>query len=163
MITPILLVLLLLSPVWIDKGLVQLGLKRERSDAAAPLGMALLFLFAASGHFLITDAVAQMLPSAFPWRIGVIYLTGVVELVVAIGFLIPAARLIAAFAAVSLLIIFFPANVYAAFQRVPIGGHEWGPEYLLLRGPVQLILIAWIWRYARNQELSHESASHASA
>jgi uncharacterized membrane protein len=163
MITPILLVLLLLSPVWIDKGLVQLGLKRERSAAAAPLGMALLFLFSASGHFLLTDAMAQMLPSAFPWRIMLIYVTGAVELAVAFAFLVPGARLIAAFAAVSLLIIFFPANVYAAFQRVPIGGHEWGPEYLLLRAPVQLILIGWIWRYARNQELNQESASHASA
>lgn len=163
MLTPILLVLLLLLPVWIDKGLVQLGVKRDRSDAAAPLGMSLLFLFAASNHFFMTEAIAQMLPAAFPWRVGLIQLTGVLELAVAIGLLIPGARLMAAFAAVSLLIIFFPANVYAAFQRVPVGGHELGPEYLLLRAPVQLILIAWIWRYARNQELSQESARHASA
>ena len=35
-----------------------------------------------------------------------------------------------------------PANVHAAIQHVAIGGHEAGPVYLLIRLPLQLIVIA---------------------
>ena len=48
-------------------------------------------------------------------------------------------------AAIAVLIGFLPFNVYAAIERVPIGGHEWGLSYLLIRVPMQAILIAWAW------------------
>jgi uncharacterized membrane protein len=38
---------------------------------------------------------------------------------------------------------FLPVNVYSAIQRVPFGGHEVGPAYLLIRVPFQLLLIWW--------------------
>jgi len=42
-------------------------------------------------------------------------------------------------------VAFFPANVYAALQHVPMGGHAWGPIYLLVRAPLQLFILWWIW------------------
>jgi len=36
-------------------------------------------------------------------------------------------------------------NIHAAFNRIEMGGHEWGPIYLLIRVPLQLILIGWTW------------------
>ena len=44
-----------------------------------------------------------------------------------------------------MLILFLPANVYAAIQQVPFGGHGNGPLYLLVRVPFQLLVIAWVW------------------
>ena len=39
------------------------------------------------------------------------------------------------------LIAVFPANVFAAFNHVEMGGHEAGPAYLLVRAPFQLALM----------------------
>ena len=41
--------------------------------------------------------------------------------------------------------MFFPANIYAAFNSIGLGGHQWGPIYLLIRAPLQIILIAWAY------------------
>ena len=49
--------------------------------------------------------------------------------------------------AAAVLVAFFPANVYAAFQHAPMGGHAWGPAYLLIRAPLQLFILWWIWRF----------------
>ena len=43
------------------------------------------------------------------------------------------------------LALFFPANVHAAIEHVPMGGHAWGPVYLMLRAPVQLAILAWVY------------------
>jgi len=46
---------------------------------------------------------------------------------------------------VLVFVVFFPANIYAALQGVGLGGHQWGAIYLLIRAPLQLILIAWAY------------------
>ena len=61
---------------------------------------------------------------------------------------LPATRHLAGFAAIAILVLFFPANVYAAFAQVEMGGHAWGPVYLLIRAPLQALLIAWTWWFA---------------
>jgi uncharacterized membrane protein len=39
----------------------------------------------------------------------------------------------------------FPVNVYAAVNQIPMGGHAWGPVYLLIRAPLQAILLVWVY------------------
>ena len=50
-----------------------------------------------------------------------------------------------------MLVAFFPANIYAALNHVPMGGHAWGPVYLLVRAPVQLIILAWTYVFVIRQ------------
>jgi uncharacterized membrane protein len=38
--------------------------------------------------------------------------------------------------------------VYAAINRVEMGGHGAGPMYLLVRAPFQLLLIGWAYWFA---------------
>ena len=61
------------------------------------------------------------------------------------GLLAPRTRRISAWAAIAMLVVFFPANVYAAVVHAPVGGHALGPAYLLVRAPVQLFMIGWIY------------------
>ncbi len=89
--------------------------------------------------------MAQMLPAWVPGRTPLVYLTGVLEIAIAIGFFIPRHRQLAGLSAVAVLILFFPANIYAALHQVPMGGHAWGPVYLLVRAPLQGILVVWAW------------------
>jgi uncharacterized membrane protein len=107
--------------------------------------LGLVFLFTASGHFLQTGPMAQMLPSWVPERTALVYLTGVLEIAIAVSLFFRRSRAAGAWAAAAVLIAFFPANVYAAFQHVPMGGHSWGPIYLLVRAPLQLFILWWIW------------------
>lgn len=118
----------------------------DRPGAAA-IGLAILFLFTGIGHFARTEAMTQMLPDWVPERTLLVYLTGVLEFTVAAGFLLPSFRRLAGWVASVILVVFFPANIYAALNHVPFGGHAWGPVYLLVRAPLQLMILAWIYMF----------------
>ncbi|MBE7369013.1 DoxX family protein [Ramlibacter pallidus] len=143
MLTPLLMVLVLVLPALASRLARRAPLHDARHAAAAGLG--LLFLFTASGHFLQTAAMVQMLPAWVPAREALVYATGVLEIAIAIALFFRRSRTAAAWAAAAALVAFFPANVYAAFAHAPMGGHAWGPAYLLVRAPLQLFILWWIW------------------
>ncbi|BCO22375.1 hypothetical protein KUC14_12440 [Alteromonas sp. KC14] len=86
-----------------------------------------------------------MLPPWVPFRLLLIYLTGALELAVGLALFVPKLQNIAAKSAIAIFIIFFPANIYAALNATGLGGHQWGAIYLLIRTPLQLILIGWAY------------------
>jgi uncharacterized membrane protein len=147
MSTPLLMLALMVAP-WL---LVRTGMAFGRTSpdpaAAAAVGLGLLFLFTASGHFVRTDEMVRMLPAWVPARQPLIYLSGVLEVLIGLAFFVPAWRGLAGAAAATVLVAFFPANIYAAFEHVPMGGHAWGPVYLWIRAPLQLAILAWVYRF----------------
>jgi len=145
MVTPILMLLLMTSP-WLIARARRPSPQRAPIDlaAAGALGMGLLFLFTASGHFVQPAAMVQMLPPWVPSRLALVYATGVLEIAVALGFFFARTRRVAAWSALAVLALFFPANVYAALVHAPVGGHAWGPVYLLIRAPVQAAILLWV-------------------
>ena len=98
-------------------------------------------------HFIQTEAFVLMLPEWVPQRTALIYATGLLEYAIAAAFFWQRTQKMAAVAAITVLIVFFPANIYAALMRVPFSGNEWGAAYLLLRAPTQAFMIAWIYRF----------------
>ena len=140
MTTPLLMLLILTLPLAVNR-----LLRRTGTEGAAAWGLGLLFLFTASGHFVQADAMIQMLPPWVPQRLALVHATGVLEIVIALGLFTRRWRTVAAYSAAAVLVAFFPANIYAAVQHAPMGGHAWGPVYLLVRAPLQLILLAWTW------------------
>ncbi len=111
----------------------------------ARVGVTLFFIFASIGHFIRTEPMAEMLPPAVPYRIELIYLTGVLELLGAIAVCIPRLTRIVGFLLIVMLLGLLPANIYSAFNRVEFGGHGSGPLYLLVRVPFQLFAIWWTY------------------
>jgi len=89
--------------------------------------------------------MAEMLPPWVPFKIPLIYITGAIELLVGIALFITRLQLVAAKISIIIFIVFFPANIYAALNSVGLGGHQWGPIYLLIRAPLQIILILWAY------------------
>ncbi len=112
------------------------------------VGLALLFLFTASGHFFKTRSMSEMLPPWVPVRVPIIYLTGLLELAGAVGLLMAQTYRLAGTCLLFFLVAVLPANVYAAFKRVDMGGHGQGPGYLLVRVPLQLVLMGWTYWFA---------------
>lgn len=137
MITPMIMLALMVSP-WLAL----------RSRTAGVFGLGILFIFTGVGHFIQTEPMTQMLPGFVPLRVPLVYLTGLLEFAIAAGFFMPSTRHRAGWAAAAVLVLFFPANIYAAFAQVPMGGHAWGPAYLLLRAPLQAAIVAWVWWFA---------------
>lgn len=125
-------------------GLVFPGLGID-GPRAARIGLAAVFLFTGIGHFVKTREMAEMLPPRVPWRLPIIRATGVLELAFAAGLLVPSLTRTAGLAVIAFLVLVFPANVSAAMRRVDFGGHGAGPAYLVPRGLVQLLLIAWAY------------------
>lgn len=102
--------------------------------------LAVMFLFTASAHFTKTkEDLISMVPKAFPSPRFLVYLTGVLEVLGAVGLLVPVTRSFASLGLVLLLVAMFPANVNAARKRIPLRGKLATP--LWLRGPMQLLFI----------------------
>jgi len=117
----------------------------------ARVGLSLFFIFTSIGHFIKTEEMAAMLPAAVPYRIGLIYFTGVLELLGAIGVWIPRLTKLTGLFLILMLIGLLPANIYSAVNRVDFGGHGAGPVYLLVRIPFQLFAIWWTY-FATEQD-----------
>jgi uncharacterized membrane protein len=109
--------------------------------------MAIMLLFTSIGHFIYREGMALMVPDAIPAKRTLVYFTGIVEVLFAIGLCIPATRRLAA----DLLILFFllilPANINAAqksvdYQKASYEGK--GVGYLWLRIPMQILFILWV-------------------
>lgn len=134
---------------WIDR---LLGGGRIDAGLRGRIALAVLFLFTGLGHFLVTEPMAGMLPPWVPERTAIVLVTGGLELAGAIGLLVPGFARLAGIALIVFLVLVFPANVYAALNRIDLGGHGAGPMYLLVRIPFQLLLIAWTYWFAARCE-----------
>ena len=151
MTTPIVMLVLLLAP-YLVLTLLSRATQRHFDDRrAASIGLTFLFIFTGLGHFLETGPMSQMLPPWVPARVPLIYLTGVLEFAIAFGFLFAKFRYFTGWAAIVVLILFFPGNIYAAINHIPMGGHAWGPVYLLIRAPLQAIIILWVYWFVIRQ------------
>lgn len=109
-------------------------------EVSAAWAMAVMFLFTASAHFTKTkEDLIGMVPKAFPSPTLLVYLTGVLEVLGAVGLLVPVTRTFAGLGLVLLLVAMFPANINAAKKGIPLRGRR--PTPLWLRGPMQVLFI----------------------
>lgn len=102
--------------------------------------LAAMFLVTASAHFnsLRADLV-RMVPSFVPWPELAVTLTGVLEVLGALGLVIPATARAASIGLTLLLVAMFPANVHAALADLELGGRPATP--LVLRTLMQLLFL----------------------
>jgi len=125
------------------------GLRSPFSPAAAGrIGITLLFVVTGCAHFTMTDGMVTMLPAWVPARPMLVYATGVLEIGAGLAVLVPSLRRAVGLLLIVMLALFLPFNVYAAAHRVGPGGHVLGPPYLLLRVPLQLLFLVWVWAFA---------------
>jgi uncharacterized membrane protein len=147
MTTPIFMLILMTAPYLIVRVLSAATHRDLKARDAAAIGLTALFVFTGIGHFVATESMAMMLPPWVPARVPIIYATGVLEFAIAVGFFRRASRRFTGCIAAAVLVLFLPANIYAALNHVPMGGHAWGPVYLLMRVPLQILILAWVYRF----------------
>lgn len=143
--TPIIILSLLFIPTILAAIYGRITNQSGTYRSGGLVGISLAFMFFSLGHFVLTDAMVEMLPEFIPERRLLVYATGIIEASVSIGLLVPSLRKATGILCIILLISFFPANIYAAFNQLGPGGHQWGSVYLFIRAPLQIFLIFWCY------------------
>lgn len=135
----------LLSVFIVTWGLLAIAQRPHQIRTAGCIAFAALFIFTGISHFALAEGMVQMLPGWVPGRYSIIYITGIMEIILGLGFLWPSARRMSGLLALTFLIAVLPSNVYAALNSVDFGGNIHGPRYLFFRVPLQLFLLWWVW------------------
>ena len=113
----------------------------------SPWVMAVFYTVAGVNHFANPEFYSMMMPPLLPAPALLIALSGAAEIGLGLALTWKRSRRLAAYGVIALLIAVFPANIYMLYS----GGEGyhfpvWG---LVLRLPLQLVLIYWAYREAR--------------
>jgi uncharacterized membrane protein len=103
-------------------------------------------------HFIRPEQYARIVPPQLPYPVGLVYLSGVIEILLGIGLTIPLVSVVAAWGLIALFIAVFPANINQAINSIPIEGIPHHPLLYWFRLPFQAVLIAWAAWYTRRPE-----------
>lgn len=103
-------------------------------------------MFAIAGvlHFTQTEKFVQIVPPFIPMPKAAVYVSGIFEILGALGLLTLHYKKPAAFGLILLLIAVFPANIYMAIKNIQLGGILNNPVLQWARIPFQGILIWWV-------------------
>ncbi|WP_317045914.1 DoxX family protein [Arenibacter algicola] len=115
---------------------------------AGQIAMAAMLLFTSLGHFMFTEGMAAMMPEFIPLKKEMVYFTGVMEILFAIGLLIPRLKTPTACLLMLFFILILPANIKAAVENINYQTGELngsGIDYLWFRVPLQIIFILWVY------------------
>jgi uncharacterized membrane protein len=105
------------------------------------LALSGMFLLTASAHWGKRRAdLIRMVPSAFPRPDVLVTVTGILEVLGAIGLMLPRVAPYAALGLALMLVAVFPANVHAARKGLAIAGRQ--VESLVPRTLLQVVFLA---------------------
>ncbi|WP_106565783.1 hypothetical protein [Cecembia rubra] len=124
-----------------------------RLELSGRIAMSAMMIFTGIGHFLFTKGMVLMLPTFVPLKTEIIYFTGIIEFIAAIGLFIPAVRKYVGWLLIVFFILVLPANVHAAVNHIDIQKSTFdgkGLDYLWLRIPIQILYIFWVYLTAVN-------------
>lgn len=121
--------------------------KRYEFALAGRIAMSVMLVFTSIGHFIYTKGMALMI-DFMPFNVEIVYLTGIIEILAAIGLLLPKFRVRTGWFLIVFFILLLPANIYAAIKQVNLATATFdgnGINYLWYRIPLQILFIAWVY------------------
>ena len=105
--------------------------------------MALFIAYGGAQHFSNSAFYIPFVPNFLPYKMEIIYFSGVVEIAVALLLTIKKYRGIGTLALLILMIVFLPIHIWDVFSDTPaIGSHK----AALIRLPIQLVFIGIAWK-----------------
>ncbi|WP_405606260.1 hypothetical protein [Polaribacter sp. Asnod1-A03] len=117
-------------------------------ELSARIAMSTMLLFTAIGHFVFTNGMSMMIPKFIPNKISLVYITGILEILLAVGLIIPKLKVVTGWALIIFLLLMLPANIYASlhkinYQKGTFNGND--INYLWFRIPLQIFFIVWTY------------------
>ena len=107
--------------------------------------MAWMYVFAGVNHFVMPRMYLKITPPWVPQPNLMNHLVGIAEVLLGLGLLYPPLTSLSAIGLIILLVLVFPANVFH-LQKVRKKTNTWPPA-LIIRLPIQFVLIWWAWGY----------------
>jgi uncharacterized membrane protein len=125
----------------------------------ANLRVLLAFFMAVAGafHFIKPIPFIRIVPGFLPAPATLVYLSGAIEIALAMGLLVPALRQLSAWGLVALFIAVYPANLNMALNHIEIQGIPNTWWFQAIRLPFQFVLIAWAYWYTRPEAPAPQS------
>ena len=131
----------------------QNAMSKRQITTGQLVGLAIVFFWFFVGgimHFVATDVEARIVPPYIPWPVAAVLVSGVFELLGAVGILVPSLRKAAGIGLFLLTLAVTPAHIYMLQHPELFPVPVWA---LWLRLPIQLALLALIiwstWRPRR--------------
>ncbi len=103
----------------------------------------LFFLLGGVSHFIFMESFIKIMPNYLGFHKELVIVSGVFEILGAIGLLIHRTRLFAGYGLIALSIAVFPANINMALH--PELFPDMSVTMLYVRLPLQVLIIAFIW------------------
>lgn len=95
-------------------------------------------------HFVKVEAFAAIVPPMLPFPKLIVWITGIMEMIFALGLVLPKYRKRSGFWLAPFLLAVLPANIYMAMYNIPLGDAVASPTALWMRVALQFPLIALI-------------------
>ncbi|HEY6131320.1 MAG TPA: DoxX family protein [Halioglobus sp.] len=115
--------------------------------------IALFFFTGGIAHFVFADFFVQSMPDYLSYHKELVIVSGIFELLGAIGILVPRTRRFAAYGLILLVIAVYPANINMAlhperFKDIPV-------LFSYFRLPFQFLFVWFIWWAIAPERLQH--------
>ena len=127
--------------------------RRARIKTILRWVLTVFMVAAGANHFINPAPYLGMMPAELPesWHLGLVYVSGVFEILGGLGLILPATRRWAAWGLIALFLAIFPANVNMAVNHLKLGTTDVPVWALWARLPLQIVLIVWAWWFARSE------------
>lgn len=106
------------------------------------IALGVLMTTAGLAHFMFTRKYLPIVPQFLPQRVGIVVVSGIIELAAGLGLFFPATRKDAALVVLTLMIGFLPLHAWDLFRDRPAIGPHW---VAAIRFGLQFLLIYWAW------------------
>lgn len=112
--------------------------------------LAIFFVVAGILHFVFQPAYVRVMPPYLPFPAVLVVISGIAECLGGLGVLVAGLHRWAGFGLLLLCLAVLPANVQMLLDAVGAGKEGWIIALLILRLPLQALLMWWIWRATRS-------------
>ena len=109
--------------------------------------MALIYIALGINHFVNPGFYLRIMPDFIPAHEFMVAASGVAEIVLGVGLLIPATQVLSAWGIVAMLVVFFVVHGDMIARQENYSGVS--STALWVRFALQFVLIAWAWWYTR--------------
>ncbi|WP_026933873.1 DoxX family protein [Christiangramia echinicola] len=109
--------------------------------------MSAMYIIAGFFHFIKPKMYMRVMPRYLPVHKPLVYISGLAEIVLGIGLLLPATKDLAIYGLILMLCIFFLVHFYMlSSKKAGAGFPKW---ILIVRIILQFVLIWWAWYYLK--------------
>ncbi|MBE0424856.1 MAG: DoxX family membrane protein [Lutibacter sp.] len=108
---------------------------------------ALFMIYAGVQHFLKPDFFVPFVPQFLPFKMAVVYISGVFEIGFGLLLFFKKYAKIAALGIFVLLLLFLPIHIWDVISETPVIGSK---TAAWIRLPIQFLLIFLIWKIKNN-------------